>query len=69
MKESNLMREVRNEARQEYILDALRTRFQAELPKPLADRVRSQQDANVLSRWHQLAITAPTLEAFQAGLD
>jgi hypothetical protein len=53
----------------EDVLAALTARFPGELPASLTDRLRNESRLDVLSRCVGLAWTAPSLEAFQSGLD
>ncbi len=56
------------EGKAEAVLLALRERFD-NVPAPLVARVSRQRDGDVLERWLALAIKAPSLQAFERGLD
>jgi hypothetical protein len=75
--ESKFMREMRLQGKREGLIEerremvkrVLRSRPWGPLPAAVVQRIGTQGDADVLSRWFDLALSAATLDAFLAGMD
>jgi hypothetical protein len=60
------LKEGQMEGQRTALLKFLRARFQAEVPTDLAEAIRQATDPEVLARWLDGALTAPSLEAFRS---
>jgi hypothetical protein len=73
MKESPLMREVRQEGvvatYHATLRRTLQTRFPGAVPAALLKRIEEQTDPAVLSRWFDLSLSARSPEAFEEKMD
>ncbi len=71
--ESKVMREVRQQgavvSKREDLLEFLEARYSGQLPATFLERLRTEADLGVLSRWVRLAGSASSLDAFLAALD
>jgi hypothetical protein len=68
VEESQIANDWQALARREDILDVLQVRFPGELPASILARIETRDDATILKRWHNLALTAASLEQFEADL-
>jgi hypothetical protein len=77
MRQSQIVSEWQAEARREGNVEMARailfkgvpTRFGVEIPTDLRSRVEKETDAEVLQRWCDLLMAAPTLERFRADIN
>jgi flagellar biosynthesis/type III secretory pathway protein FliH len=60
------LREGQLEGQRSALLKVLRARFQTQLPEDLAQAIQQATDPEVLSRWLDTALTAPSLEVFRS---
>lgn len=69
MDESDFLREIRNEVRQDLLLRVIRGHWGQQAATLLFKRIEEQQEPATLYRWFDLALSAFTLEEFHAGLE
>jgi hypothetical protein len=60
--------EAQAETKRDDLIRALQVRFQSPLPADLTATLSEEKDLETLSRWFDLALTAASLEAFQAAV-
>jgi hypothetical protein len=58
----------RVEARRDLLLRLLRGKFPTQLPPEVSSAIQAQADADELSRWFDLALTASSVEEFRSAL-